>query len=562
MERKNFELRFAALKQESENWKPQWKDLSRFILPSRGSFDENPQASRTPDYKSLIDGTSTWSARTLASGMMSGLTSPARPWFKMGLADTDLMAYQPVRLYLDECERRIMATFGKSNIYGALYSVYEEVGGFGTAAMAVMEDFKDVIRAQTFTVGEYFLAVGHDGRVNGWAREYWVTVGQLINDFGIENVSEQSRTAYQNGRLEQWVQVRHLIEENDDRLPEMADAKNMPFRSVYWEVGAHCDSFLRRSGFEEFPMLTPRWQTTRSTDPYGRGPGWDALGDIRMLQKMQRDKLIALDKVVDPPVQADVNIQGEVNSLPGGVSRSSSSQPNAGARALYQINPDFAALEGAIGSTKQAIHRTFYADLFLLVATSDRRQMTAREVVEKHEEKLLMLGPVLDRLEHELLDPLIGRTYNIMRRMSYDEAGNTLPGALLPPLPRELEGMDIKIEYISMLAQAQKMVGTTSIEQTAGFIGNLAGAKPEVLDTFDADEAARRYADMLGAPPKIIRSAEEVAKIRAQRAKAQEAAAAAQNAGAMVQGAKLLSETPLGGNSALDAVLGTGGDGL
>jgi hypothetical protein len=267
-----------------------------------------------------------------------------------------------------------------------------------------------------------------------------------------------------------------------------------------------------------------------------------------MLQKMQLDKLIALDKLVDPPIQVDASVQGEANMLPGGITRSSAQSPNAGVRAAYQIDPHLDDLEASIRSTQGAIREAFYSDLFLMLANTDRSNMTAREVAERHEEKLLMLGPVIERLEGDLLDPLIDRTFSIMLRKGQ-----------IPEPPQELQGMDLKVEYISILAQAQRMVGTTSIEKIAGCAGNLAAVQPDVLDVIDFDEALIEYGTMLGVPPKVVRSHEAIKVRRAQKAQAAQAQAQAADMGAMVQGAKVLSDTPVGGNSALDHIIGTVG---
>jgi len=339
-----------------------------------------------------------------------------------------------------------------------------------------------------------------------------------------------------------------LIEPNDDRVEGKKDHKNMPFRSLYWEVGSPKDTCLRSGGYEEFPILAPRWDVTTSADVYGRGPGWDGLGDVKMLQKMQKQKLVALDKMVDPPIQRDASVQGEVNTLPGGITYSSATSPNAGVRPAYQVQPDLNSLEFSIEKTSRAIEKTFYSDLFLMLAQGDQRAMTAREVIERHEEKLLALSPVIDRLESELLDPLIDRTFAIAMR-----------AGLIPPPPAELQGTDLKVEYVSMLAQAQKMVGTTAIEQAMRFIGSLISVSPEIVDMVDFGEAIQKYCEMLGIPPKVVKAPEIVAQVRAQRAQAQQAAQQAQAKQNMIQGAQTMSQTPVGQNSALDVLMGGNG---
>ena len=154
---------------------------------------------------------------------------------------------------------------------------------------------------------------------------------------------------------------------------------------------------------------------------------------------------------------------------------------------------------------------------------------------------MLMLGPVIERVQAELLDPVIARTYEIMFRFG-----------LLPPPPKEIAGMDMKIEYLGLLAQAQKMVGTTAIEQLANFVGALVPVSPDVTDKFDADEAVDQYGDMLGTPPMVVRSDDVVQQRRAERAKAQAQQSAMAMAGPAADAAKKLSEAKLGENSALD----------
>lgn len=544
MERKPYQDRFSSLFAEMEFWKPAWKDIQKYIAPTRGCFDdEEPNRGKEIDHKTILNGHASRALGKLASGMTSGLTSPSRPWFKLGLSDDDLQQFDPVKEWLGMVQERMMAVFSKSNIYGAIHGIYYETGGFGTAAMALLPDYEDVIRARLFTCGEYALGTGPDCRVNAFTRRQYMTVGQIVDEYGIDNVSQGVRSSYNDGKVDQWKQIVQLIQPNKEKSDSPA-IQRKAYRSVHWEIGSPSDTFLRISGFRRFPILAPRWNTTTTADVYGRSPAWDALGDVKMLQKMEKDALVALDKVVDPPVQADANVAEQVNLLPGGLTRSSATSPNVGVRPVYQLAPDFAAIENKIGNTKQAISEAFYADLFMMITQADRPNMTAREVVERHEEKLLMLGPVLERLESELLDPLIDLTFDIMM-----EAG------LIPPFPEELSGQEINVEYISMLAQAQKMVGTTAIEQLTSFVGSLAAAKPEILDKYDGDEAVDAYSGMLGTPPKIIRSAEKVAVIRTQRAKEAQAAQAAAALQPIVEGAKTLSETKVGQNSALDALL-------
>lgn len=553
-----FVRRAGALRNEGMLWYPAWRDISKYILPTRGFFfEQRPNVGYEIDHKTVVDSTAESAMGTLASGMQSGLTSPSRPWFKLSLGDDTLDEMANVSYWLDDTQRRMENVFSKSNIYGALNSMYEEVGGFGTACALLEEDPDDIIRMRVYTCGEYYLGTGPDGRVNAFYRRFWMTVAQLVEEFGINNVTPQVRTMYENQSPDTWVRINFLIEKNDARVQEMKDWKNMAWRSVYWEDGAMVDKYLRMGGFNEFPILAPRWSTVTTADSYGRSPGWKMLGDVKMLQKLQINKLIALDKVTNPPVQVDASVQGEANMLPGGVTRFSAMLPNAGVKPAYQVNPDLQAIEETIKVTQDAIKEKSFANLFLMLIDAERGQpITATEVTERQSEKLSILGPVLERLEGELLNPLIERTFNIM---------NTR-GMLLPP-PQEIQDMEMKIKYISILAQAQKMVGTTAMQQVLMYAQQLATiqlqlGQADVLDNVNFDEQIQEYADMLGIPAKTMNAPELRDGIRQAKQKAQKEAMAAQEAANTLgavntasTAAKNLGTTPMGQNSALDAVL-------
>lgn len=543
--------RFGAMKAELATWLPTYMELSQFLNPTRGFFfNVTPNKGTKIDHRVVLDGHARRACRTLASGMTSGLTSPSRPWFRLAVDNPSLQEMQPVQIWLDSVQKIMLDIFAKSNIYGCLHSAYEEIGTFGTACIFIQEDFKDVIRGRVFTAGEYFLSCGPDGRVNGFGRQFSMTIDQLVTEFGKENVSPSVFAQWKQSNTQQWVKVNMLIEVNDDRVPDRADFANMPWRCLYWEEGSAEDRYLRLEGYVSFPLLAPRWDTTTTSDVYGKGPGWDSLGDVKMLQKQQRDKFMAVDKVGNPPVQMDASVQGEFNSLPGGVTRSNSTVPNMGVRAAYEVRPDVNALREDIMETQKAISASMFADLFLMLM-QEHGQMTAAEVYERQSEKLQILGPVLERLENELLNPLIERTFEIC-------LGNNL----LPPPPKELQGSEIKIKYVSILAQAQKMVGVTAVDQWTAGVGMTMKLDPEAGDILEVDEINREKADMLAIPQKMVASPERVAQKRKARADANAMAANLQAAKIASEAAKGgagavkdLAGAPMGQNSALDSTL-------
>lgn len=515
--------RWGQLRNERDSWMAHWKEISDYLLPRSGRFFVDDRNRGDKRHNNIYDSTGTRALRVLAAGMMAGMTSPARPWFRLTTSDPQLDESAAVKAWLADVTRLMQMVFAKSNTYRALHSMYEELGAFGTASTIVLADFNSVIHHYTLTTGEFAMAADHRGQINTLYREFQMTVAQMVREFGRNNCSPTVQTLFDRGALEQWVTIMHAIEPRVDRDVTKRDDRNMAWKSVYFEHGGNEDQILRDSGFKEFPALCPRWATTGG-DIYGNSPAMEALGDIKQLQHEQLRKAQGIDYKTKPPLQAPTSLKSrDVDTLPGGISFVDSAAPNGGIRSAFEVNIDLSHLLADIQDVRERIKGSFYADLFLMLANGTNPQMTATEVAERHEEKLLMLGPVLERMHNEILDPLIEMTFSRMV-----EAG------IVPPPPDELQGMELNVEFVSMLAQAQRAIATNSVDRFVGNLGAVAGIKPEVLDKFDADRWADAYADMLGIDPELIVPGEQVALIRKQRA---EAAQAQQQAALLNQGA-------------------------
>lgn len=538
--REQFNRRLGSLKTERASFIEHWRELSDYILPRQSRFVVTDRNRGDRKNSKIVDNTATLAVRTLASGMMSGITSPARPWFQLRTPDPGLNESKQVKLWLDLVRTRMQEVFLRSNLYTTLPLTYADLGVFGSNAFAVLEDDEDVIRCYPYPIGSYMLGTSYRGNVDTCYREFQLTVIQMVKQFGIENVSESVKNLYERGNKDAWIDVIHVVEPNDEFDERRPASKYKRFRSVYYEPGDNRDRLLREAGFDDFPLMAPRWALT-GEDIYGHSPAMDALGDIKALQLEQRRKAQAIDKLVNPPMTAPSSLRNQRASLlPGDVTYVDVAQGQQGFTPTYQINPRIQELMMDIQENQGRIRRAFFEDLFLMIANDSRSNITAREIQERHEEKLLMLGPVLERLNDELLDPLIDRTFNIMMKVG-----------MVPPPPRELEGMDLSVEYISVMAQAMKMVGISSIERTMAFAGQMAQANPQVLDKLDFDQALDEYSAMVGAPPSIIKDDKEVAAARAQRAQQQNAMMASQMAQQSAQTAKTLSDTQITDDTAL-----------
>lgn len=520
--------RKSALWTERSSWVTHWREISETQQPRAGRFVVTDRNRGDKRANKILDNTAVFGARTLAAGLMSGITSPARPWFRLEIKDKELMESDAVKTWLHEVGELLRAIFASSNTYRALHTIYEELGLFGTAASIVLPDFDNVIHHHPLTVGEYALATNHKGEVDTLCREFQMTVAQMVEQFGRENCSTTVQDMFANGNYDTWVDVVHLIEPRRNRDTTKRDNKNMKFASIYMEPGKdNVDKYLSESGFGRFPVLAPRWVVT-GNDVYGTSPGMECLGDVKQLQHQQLRKGQAIDYQVNPPLQVPTRYKEATKArLPGGVFYVDSQGQSQGVRSAFEVNLNLQHLGLDIADVRERIRSAYYADLFLMMQGDTRSGITATEVAERHEEKLLMLGPVLERLHNELLSPLIDTTFDM-----------AAAAGILPEAPPELEGTDLSVEFISVLAQAQRAVATQGMDRLIGTVGGLAQLKPDVLDKIDFDQVVDDMGSAYGVNPKIIVPDNVVAAMREQRAQAAQAQQAAASMPAMVDAAK------------------------
>jgi len=496
---------------ERASWEPHWRDLAEHVLPRTGQWNHDDRNRGEKKHRKIYNSTATGALEILVAGMMAGATSPARPWMRLATPDPDLNSYKPVEEWLSTASKQILRVFNRSNTYRALPRYYQELALYGTSAGIVVPHPERVIHHYPLTAGQYALGASDEEEINTCYREFDMTVSQIVERFGIDNVSTSVRNAFNNGRYDDWRKIIHAVEPRYDVDPSKMDGLNMPFRSVYFEAGGkgasgQATDVLLEEGFREFPVLAPRWSTSGG-DIYGSSPGMAALGDIRALQSMARRYGQAVDYKTKPPTQGPAALKGmEIDKMPGGHTEIPGDQR---VTPVWQTGLELRELAEYIQLHEQRINSRFYADLFLMLASSTK-SMTATEVAERHEEKLTMLGPTLERLHNELLQPLVGLTFEHMLDM----------GMFEPP-PEELQETNLEVEFISMLAQAQQAVGAAQDDRFQAVLQSLAQTHPDAIDVLDTDQYLRQYANKIGMDPKSLRSPEEVAEMRQMRAQQQ-----------------------------------------
>jgi len=523
--------RLSELKELRQPWEAIWQELSDFIEPTRLRLHGQKEGARSR--KRIVDSSGTIALRTLASGMHSGITSPARPWFRLNVKDRELKDHDAVRLYLEQVESLMRELFQASNLYPSFHQSYSDLGLYGQSCALLVEDEENIIRMQSLLHGTFWLGRDYRGQANVLYRQFEWDVGRIVERFGLDNVSDRVRGAYDRGDYAKKFEIGHAIEPRTIRDERKPDKRNKAYLSNYWEVGGghgrQEGQLLEESGFDECPIIAPAWELA-GDDCYSASPAMVALADIKMLQHEQKRKWEALDKIVRPPMIAPATMLNSKSSLlPGGVTYVDDPTGKA-YRPAIEINLRLNELAMDIRETQQRIEKALFADLFLMLEHMEGVQpRTTFEIAERKEEKLLALGPVLENIYGGQLDPVINRTFEIMGRRG-----------LLPQAPDEVRGQEIKIEYVSMLAQAQKAVSTGAIERVAGFIGGLAGGMPQALDKFNVDSAIDKYVNLLGAPASILVGKEAVEEIRQARA---EQMAQANQAQAMAQAVPVVKQS-------------------
>jgi hypothetical protein len=537
--------RVKALRTERQSFESQWRDLSEYISPWTSRFNVSDRNRGDKRGTKILDNTATQALGVLSAGMMSGITSPARPWFHLSHADPDLAEFAPVKRWLNAVSDRMRMVLSTSNFYLEIANLYPQVALYGTAAMSELEHPTKAAWFKTYPIGSYMIAVDSDGRPNTFARESSMTVGQLVGMFGIENVSRPVRELWERNSLEDWIEVVQLIEPNPEADRYKLESKYKRWRSCYFEPAGDSDKLLREAGFDTFPIMAPRWNVN-GEDVYGTGPGWYILPEVKSLQVYEKLSSKAVAKSVDPPMVGPSSLRNEAATLvPGGITYVDSPNGTQAFRPAHEVNLRVDMLDAKQNDIRTRIMKGLFNDLFMMMANDTRTQpVTAREIAERHEEKLTVLGPVLERLNTDLFDPVVDRTFELM-----------LKANMVPPPPPELQGQALHVEYISIMAQAMKMVSTGGVERLTQFVGGVGAVVPEALDKINVDATIDTYADMMGVPPKIVRTDDEVAQIRQVRAQQQQAMMQAQHAQQMAETGKTLSETNTSGDNAMAAVL-------
>ena len=560
----HLEQRMASLRTWRWSWWVFWAALAAFFIPFR--YVWLVTANRTWRggnlNQQILNSKGVLAARTCAAGMWTGLCSPSRPWFKLGIGTPWVTLDRDGKNWLKDVEEKLYTVFSQSNFYTIFSQLFHDLTVFGTSPVIVMEDAEDVIRLYLPACGEYYLGAGPRLEDDTLVREFTLTVLQIVGMFTLESCPQAVSRLWQSGSYDQEFVVCCCIEPNYDlakRGTVKGEVKVVPakwtFREVYWLKGMKTSGPLSRRGYNEKPFAAFRWATV-SNDAYGRSPCMDAICDVKQNQTQTYREQEFLEKGVRPPMGADVELKNEPASIMPGMT---TFMNTAGGQQkkfwpLFEVSPQWlAGIAASITKVEQRIDHCLFVDMFMAISRMEGVQpRNELELTKRDLERLQELGPVITLAEKEF-DVIIHRVIEILRRRN-----------LLKPLPQSLAGQPLKINYVSILRLAQRSAESVAMKdcfQTGGELSAAAKAAgvPDPLRVLNLDKAYRRYCELNNMEPDLLFTEDEVTEHDHIRAKAQQQAQAPQQAMAGVTAAKTLSETALpGGNTALGAMLGGG----
>ncbi len=559
------EARMTALRNWRWSWWAFWAVLARFFIPRRYLWlvVANRMWRGHPLNDAIIDSTGQLAVRTCKAGMWTGLTSPSRPWFKLGIA-LPWVELDPDGLeWLEDVEKRLYTVLSQSNFYSAMAQGFEDVITFGTAPVLILEDFEDVVRFYNPAAGEYYLANSARLAVTTHAREFTYTVQQIVDFFTLENCPSVVQKLWNEGVMDTEFVVCHMIEPNfalDRRAPrgkKGSGGKYQPvsskftWREVYWLKGMKTERPFTKKGFSVQPFIALRWATV-GNEPYGRGPTMDALGDVKQSQTQTYRKAEYIEKGVRPPMGANPELRTEPASImPGMTTYTSTEGSKKGFWPLFEVKPEWlAGLSGDIKLVNERVEHCLFVDLFMAISRMEGVQpRNELELTKRDLERLQELGPVIDLAEKEL-NQLVLRCLDIMTRRR-----------LLKPMPESLAGIPLKIKYISILKLAQNSAESLAIKDTlatgAGLSKAAQGAGvPDPIRIINLDKTLRHLMDLGNFPADCIYTDKEVGEHDKIRAQAQQQAQMPQHAAAAAHVAKTLSQAEIPGKgNALAAMM-------
>ena len=542
--------RHDALLEIRQPWEIIWQENSDYIMPRRNPGIKGAITANTDKETRLFDSTAIHANMTLANGQLAWMSPQESAWFSYETPDS--IEDDEADVWMSKATATVRLALARSKFYNVIHEFYLDRGGFGTACMFCEQSKNGGLHFELFSVGTFAIDEDDEGNIDTIFREYEWTARQCSKKFGEDNVSDEIKECMTDGKdCNRKFVIVHAIYPREDAHRDFGkfDDMNMPIASVYFEKKTSVIN--RESGYEEIPVFASRYLEwgTGTGNLYGWCPAFAAVPEARQVNFLQEMLDALAEKKAFPPILAPDEMEGEINVNAAEITYHDKAMAGQTERMPREWNlaGDYNIGKDRVEERQQSIRDAFHVDLFEMFAQLDK-QMTAREVAARSQERLIQFSPTFARLTTELFEPLLARVFGIMLRS----------GALgQPPLSLIEDTGDgfgtvavPKIEYNSRIAMALRALPAIATFDTFENVSAVAELVPSVLDIFDWDGAIRSAALAGGFPADFIRSPSEMAEIRKLRAE-QEARLAEQEAGLQAADAlgkmgKVPAESPVG----------------
>lgn len=492
--------RYDKLKSDRANWEAQWRECAAFVLPRKNHIaGEFINAGERRNLKAY-DATAIHANELLASGLHTMLTNPATKFFGFFTGNEIVDSNEAFKTWADKATNVVHNVLNNSNFQTEVHENYLDMGAFGTSTLRIEEDKLDHVRFFAEPITEVTIDENAKGMVDTTFREFSWTYRQVVEEWGVEVLSPEQHREYLQDPNKEMTIVHAITPRNALAVDEQKGSRGMPYASFY--IDKQEKKILDESGFREFPTAVPRW-TKITGEKYGRSPSMKAMPDIKMINQMKKTTIRSAQKLVDPPMQApDDGISLPVRNNPNALNYYRAGTRDRIEPILTGGRVDFGYQ--SIADQRNSIREAFFIDQLQL---QDGPQMTATEVQQRTEEKLRVMGPILGRQHNEFLKPVIERVLNILIRKK-----------IIEPAPAILEKENVQVQYISMIAKAQKAVDAETLNRVIQSVAPLIETKPEIIDNFAADDILKHNARMLGLPEKLLVPSNRVEAVRKTRA--------------------------------------------
>lgn len=569
------QLKLLRLKDQWQDIQALAQEVTQYYVPWLGRYpgdDMRPDQLHGQRMDKILDSTTTDAWEIAQNGIMSGLTPASRPWHRLQFKDPGLNKFGPARDWLEKLQNTVYQLLRSGQFYPSMHSTCGEVLAFGTGNIAKTKTPEGKVRYKDLTFGEYWISSSAGGKIDTCFRSVWMTARQIIQMFGESSVSKHILyDAQRPASCFNSYEIVHCVQPRKNRELGKINSENMPYESVWFENMTAGDlsaqqasqissapSILRVSGYRKFPYYVPRWKVTGSDNYGGASPAIKFLGEAKILMDIKESMTVAIHKEVDPPVVADSSLRGfNIRSGAGGITYiDSHNATQKGLEALYKVQFNIQGGKMLLDDSRTAIKNGFFNNLFLMLMNIENQadRVTAAQVQRMEAQGLLQIGPFIEHMQEDVLnDVVLGAIDEILEFPEW--YGLERP-------PQEIQGQEFEIIYISMLAQAQRAMGKSAIDEMIGVVSNASEVFPEAVDLIDIDEGLRERADLTGVPSRMVRSEDHVQAIRQRRAQELQEKQALEMTQMGIKGAQGLAKakTDPGDPSILTQLMGMGGE--